>query len=147
MAHRLQPLAFLAGTLLLAQTPAPAPAPAGPAPAAPEDVAIIKATPYKPVIQRDPFATPRDDRRTDAQDLLDDISVKGVLRRDGKNFAIISDSRGNVRWLPVGHRFKDGEIAAITDSAVIFHQWELNTTNRSVFRTVTKTFKREEGNR
>ncbi|GLH69293.1 hypothetical protein GETHPA_08260 [Geothrix rubra] len=150
MAHRLQPLAFLAGTLLLAQAPAPAPATTGPVPAAapvPEDVAIIKATPYKPVIQRDPFATPRDDRPTDAQDLLDDISVKGVLRRDGKNFAIISDSRGNVRWLPVGHRFKDGEIAAITDSAVIFHQWELNTTNRSVFRTVTKTFKREEGNR
>jgi Tfp pilus assembly protein PilP len=150
MAYRLQPLAFLAGTLLLAQAPAPAPATTGPAPAAapvPEDVAIIKATPYKPVIQRDPFATPRDDRPTDAQDLLDDISVKGVLRRDGKNFAIISDSRGNVRWLPVGHRFKDGEIAAITDSAVIFHQWELNTTNRSVFRTVTKTFKREEGNR
>jgi Tfp pilus assembly protein PilP len=150
MAYRLQPLAFLAGTLLLAQAPAPAPATTGPALAAapvPEDVAIIKATPYKPVIQRDPFATPRDDRPTDAQDLLDDISVKGVLRRDGKNFAIISDSRGNVRWLPVGHRFKDGEIAAITDSAVIFHQWELNTTNRSVFRTVTKTFKREEGNR
>ena len=147
MAHHLPSLAFFAGTLLLAQAPAPAPAPAGPAPAAPEDVAIIKATPYKPVIQRDPFATPRDDRPTDAQDLLDDISVKGVLRRDGKNFAIIYDSRGNVRWLPVGHRFKHGEIAAITDSAVIFHQWELNTTNRSVFRTVTKTFKREEGNR
>jgi Tfp pilus assembly protein PilP len=150
MAHRLHPLAFLAGTVLLAQAPAPAPTAAGAAPAAtaaPDDVAIIKATPYKPTLQRDPFATPRDDRPTDAQDLLDDISVKGIMRRDGKNFAIISDSRGNVRWLPVGHRFKDGEIAAITDSAVVFHQWELNTTNRSVFRTVTKTFKREEGNR
>lgn len=146
MAHRLQPLAFLASTLLLAQAPAPAPA-APAAAAAQDDVAVIKATPYKPLLQRDPFATPRDDRPTDAQDLLDDISVKGVLRRGGKSFAVISDSRGNVRWLPVGHRFKDGEITAITDSAVIFHQWELNTTNRSVFRTVTKTFKREEGNR
>jgi len=146
MAHHLYPLLILAGSILAGQTPAPAGAPA-PAPAPPEDVAIIKATPYKPTVQRDPFSTPRDDRPTDAQDLLDDISVKGVLRRDGKNFAIISDSRGNVRWLPVGHRFKDGEIAAITDSAVVFHQWELNTTNRSVFRTVTKTFKREEGKR
>lgn len=149
MAHRLYPLFILAGTVLAGQVPATAPttgaAPA--APTAPDDVAIIKATPYNPTVQRDPFSTPRDDRPTDAQDLLDDISVKGVLRRDGKNFAIISDSRGNVRWLPIGHRFKDGEITAITDSAVIFHQWELNTTNRSVFRTVTKTFKREEGNR
>ncbi len=150
MAHRLHSLAFLAGSVLLAQAPAPAPTTVGAAPTtatAPDDVAIIKATPYKAPLQRDPFATPRDDRPTDAQDLLDDISVKGIMRRDGKNFAIISDSRGNVRWLPVGHRFKDGEIAAITDSAVVFHQWELNTTNRSVFRTVTKTFKREEGNR
>lgn len=148
MAHRLQPFAFLAGTLLLGQAPAAAPASAVPAsPAAPEDVATIKATPYKPTIQRDPFATPRDDRPVNGEDLLDDISVKGVLRRGGKNFAIISDSRGNVRWLPVGYRFKDGEIAAITDRAVIFHQWELNTTNRSVFRTVTKTFNREEDNR
>ncbi len=148
MAQRLYPLFILAGTILAGQVPATAPSGAAPAaPAVPEDVAIIKATPYNPTVQRDPFATPRDDRPTDAQDLLDDISVKGVLRRDGKNFAIISDSRGNVRWLPIGHRFKDGEITAITDSAVIFHQWELNTTNRSVFRTVTKTFKREEGNR
>ena len=148
MAYRLQPILLLSGTLLLGQAavPSPAPAPASPA-SGPEDVAIIKATPYKPTIQRDPFSTPRDDRPADAQDVLDDISVKGVLRRDGKNFAIISDSRGNVRWLPVGHRFKDGEITAITDTSVTFHQWELNTTNRSVFRTVTKTFKREEGNR
>ena len=149
MAHRLYPLLLLlAGTILAGQVPASAPTGASAAvPAPPEDVAIIKATPYNPIIQRDPFSTPRDDRPADAQDLLDDISVKGILRRDGKNFAVISDSRGNVRWLPVGHRFKDGEITAITDSAVIFHQWELNTTNRSVFRTVTKTFKREEGKR
>ncbi|HEX9081455.1 MAG TPA: hypothetical protein VF768_04195 [Holophagaceae bacterium] len=110
-------------------------------------MAVIKATPYKPSILRDPFATPRDDRPQDAQDMLEDISVKGMLRRNGKSFAIIADSRGNVRWLPIGYRFKDGEIVGITDSTVTFHQWELNTTNRSVFRTVTKTFKREEGNR
>ena len=140
------PLALLVGTALLAQAPGqPAPAALAAAPA--EDVAIIKATPYKPTVKRDPFSAPKDERPADALDLLDDISVKGMIRKDGKDFAIVSDSRGNVRWLPVGHRFKDGEIAAITDKAVIFHQWEMNTTNRSTFRTITKTFKREEGKR
>jgi hypothetical protein len=111
------------------------------------DVALMVATPYRPVIQRDPFSAPTDERPADAPDVIEDISVKGMIRKDGANFAIVSDSRGNVRWLPVGHRFKDGEITAITDKAVTFHQWELNTTNRSIFRTITKTFKREEGKR
>lgn len=152
MIHRLLLLPLLAGLTLAAQTspaakPAEAPA-AAPAPEAPaQDVAVIKTTPYKPTIQRDPFATPRDDRPVDALDLIDDISVKGMIRKDGKNFAIISDSRGAVRWLPAGYRFKDGEIASISDKAVTFRQWDVNTTNRSVFRTITKTFKREEGKR
>ena len=148
MIRRLTAVSLLAGTVLLAQgtaKPAQAPAPAQAPPI--EDVAIIKATPYKPSIQRDPFSAPRDERPTDALDILDDIAVKGMIKKDGKNFAIVSDSRGNVRWLPVGHRFKDAEITAITDKAVTFHQWELNTTNRSIFRTITKTFKREEGKR
>lgn len=145
MMTRFLPLSLIAGALI-AQAPQPA-APEVPAVPAAEDVAIIKITPYKPTVQRDPFSAPRDDRPADALDVLDDIAVKGMIRKDGKNFAIISDSRGNVRWLPVGHRFKDGEITAITDKSVTFHQWELNTTNRSVFRTVTKTFKREEGKR
>lgn len=147
MMKRLPYLPLFAAAILSAQAPEPAPAEASAPPAPLEDVAIIKITPYKPTIQRDPFSAPRDDRPADALDVLDDIAVKGMIRKDGKNFAIISDSRGNVRWLPVGHRFKDGEITAITDKSVTFHQWELNTTNRSVFRTITKTFKREEGKR
>ncbi|HJW72117.1 MAG TPA: hypothetical protein VJ486_04620 [Geothrix sp.] len=139
--------------VLLGQSPAPAPSTAAPSTAAQpggppaEDVAIVKITPYRPTIQRDPFSAPRDERPVDALDLLEDISVKGMIRKDGKNFAIVSDSRGTVRWLPVGHRFKDAEITAITDKSVTFHQWEVSTTNRSVFRTITKTFKREEGKR
>ncbi|WP_243383654.1 pilus assembly protein PilP [Geothrix alkalitolerans] len=153
MIHRLLLLPLLAGLTLAAQTgpaakPAEAPAATTTAPEVPaQDVAVIKITPYKPTIQRDPFSTPRDDRPADALDLIDDISVKGMIRKDGKNFAIVSDSRGTVRWLPVGHRFKDGEIASITDKAVTFHQWDVNTTNRSIFRTITKLFKREEGKR
>jgi len=146
MTCRLLTIPLLSAVALLAQAPAkPAPTPTPVAPI--EDVALIKATPYKPTIQRDPFSAPRDERPADALDVLDDIAVKGMIKKDGKNFAIVSDSRGNVRWLPVGHRFKDGEITAITDKAVTFHQWELNTTNRSIFRTITKTFKREEGKR
>jgi hypothetical protein len=144
MIRRLFTLTLLAGTALLAQAPAAVPSPAAPVA---EDVAIIKVTPYKPAIQRDPFSAPRDERPADALDVLDDIAVKGMIRKDGKNFAVVSDSRGNVRWLPIGHRFKDGEITAITDKTVTFHQWEVNTTNRSIFRTITKTFKREEGKR
>jgi len=149
MIRRLIPLLLLAGPAVFAQGAAKA-TPASPAPAqapAIEDVATIKATPYKPTMQRDPFSAPRDERPVDALDVIEDIGVKGMIRKDGKNFAIVSDSRGNVRWLPIGHRFKDGEITAISDKAVTFHQWELNTTNRSVFRTITKTFKREEGKR
>jgi len=143
------PITLSAGLALFAQAPGnpvSAPAAATP-PAVAEDVAIIKATPYKPTIHRDPFSAPRDERPADALDVLEDIAVKGMIKKDGKNFAIVSDSRGNVRWLPVGHRFKDAEITGITDKAVTFHQWELNTTNRSIFRTITKTFKREEGKR
>ena len=140
---------LLTGSALFAQAPSQPAQASSPTAATPgvEDVAIIKATPYKPSMQRDPFSAPRDERPVDALDILDDIAVKGMIRKDGKNFAIVSDSRGNVRWLPVGHRFKDAEITAITDKAVTFHQWEMNTTNRSIFRTITKTFKREEGKR
>jgi hypothetical protein len=146
MTHRLISICLFAATALFSQNPGQPAPPTAPA-AVVEDVAIIKATPYRPTIQRDPFSAPRDERPSDALDLLDDIAVKGMIRKDGKNFAIVSDSRGNVRWLPVGHRFKDGEITAISDKVVTFHQWELNTTNRSTFRTITKTFKREEGKR
>ena len=148
MIHRLLHLPLFAGLMLVAQSD-PAAKPAGPATAETpaQDVATIKITPYKPTLQRDPFSAPRDDRPTDALDVIEDIAVKGMIRKDGKNFAVVSDSRGNVRWLPVGHRFRDGEITDITDKAVTFHQWEVNTTNRSVFRTITKKFTREEGKR
>ena len=145
MTHRTLTLLLCAGPLLAQAPVKPAPPPAAQVPI--EDVALIKATPYRPTMQRDPFSAPRDEKPNEAGDTLDDIAVKGMLRKEGKTFAIVSDSRGNVRWLPVGHRFKDGEIIAISDKSVEFRQWEVNTTNRSVFRTITKTFKREEGKR
>ena len=58
-------------------------------------------------------------------DLVDDISVKGVVKKDGKTLAVVSDSRGMVRWLPVGFKFRDGMIAAIDDNvAALLRQGE-----------------------
>ena len=76
---------------------------------------------------------------------MDDIGVKGRVISNGKVLLVVTDSRGNIRTLPVGHRFKDGEIVAISERAVTFHQWEINSTNKSVYRTLVKTFKPEEG--
>lgn len=139
------------GSLLMAQAkkpaaaPAPAPAPAAPAAdAAPvDDITVIKAIPYNPDIKRDPFETPSDQRPANQQDSVDDCAVKGVVRQNGKMLAVCSDSRGNVNWLDVGHQFRDGVIVAIDDKGVTFHQWEANTTNKSIYRVVTKTFKPE----
>lgn len=125
-----------------AQAPAPAPA------AAPqEDVTVVKQVPYQPTVSREPFQVLGDSMASKGGDFVDDIAVKGVFRKEGKVFAIISDSRGNVRWLEVGYRFKDGMIAAIDDKSVTFHQWDPNSTNTNVFRKVVKTFKREEAKR
>jgi hypothetical protein len=52
-----------------------------------------------------------------------------------------------VRTLPIGFRFRDGELVAINDKSVTFHQWDPSSTNTKIFRTVVKTFKREEGKR
>jgi hypothetical protein len=139
------PLLLILGLPLLAQAPAAAPAQANPPTASFDDIVHIKPVPYNPSIKRDPFATPSDDETVGKGDTVEDISIKGVLRKDGKLFAVVSDSRGNVNWLPVGHVFRDGTIAAIDEKSVTFHQWELNSTNHSNYRVVVKTFKREEG--
>lgn len=111
-----------------------------------EDLLMLKPTSYRPTLSRDPFAAPSDGVLESKGDVVDDISVKGRIVVGGKNLAVVSDSRGNARWLPVGYKFRDGEIVAINEKSVTFHQWELNSTSR-VFRTVVKPFKREEGKR
>lgn len=125
--------------------------PAKPAPAAPEgasaaDAGLIKQVPYRPTLSREPFQTLSDATSTSGGDLLDDLAVKGQFKRDGKVFAIIADSRGNTRWLPIGYQFKDGEIVAIDDKSVTFNQWDPNSTTKFK-RKVVKSFKREEAKR
>lgn len=112
----------------------------------PEDLIAARAVPYRPAITRDPFSSPTDLDLRDRGDMIEDIAVKGITKMNGKTFAVVSDSRGNVRWLPKGYRFKDGEIVEIDDKAVTFHQWDVNSSVRA-YRTVQKTFKREEGKR
>lgn len=128
----------------------PAPQPTETAPSksdpTPEDLIQARAIPYKPLITRDPFASPTEMDPKSKGDLVEDVAVKGVVRLGGKPLAVISDSRGNVRWLPIGHQFKDGEISAIDEKSVSFRQWDPNSTVKTS-RTVVKTFKREEGKR
>lgn len=140
-----------------AQTPkAPAPGvvaspvatPTAPATLPTQDELIqVKKIPYRATLSRDPFSTPTDLEQSNKGDLVDDIGVKGWLRSGGVAFAVVTDSRGNIRKLPVGYKFRDGEIAAIDEKSVTFHQWDVSSTNRSIFKTVVRTFKREEGKR
>jgi hypothetical protein len=141
--------------------PAAAPKPGTPAqPAAPSTVAVptanpnsaddlmtINATPYRPTLVRDPFATPTDAEQTNRGDLVDDIAVKGRVISNGKTFAVVSDARGNIRTLPIGYRFRDGVLVSIDEKAATFHQWDASSTNTKIFRTVVKIYKREEAKR
>ncbi len=110
-----------------------------------EDLLNITPIPYRPNLKRDPFSAPDELEDTKKGDLVDDIGVKGRIVINGAVKAVVSDSRGNIRWLEVGATFRDGTLAEITDKAVIFHQWDINTTNKSKYRTVVKPFNREEG--
>ncbi len=130
-----------------AQKPAAEPAPeAQAAPPAAEPTAT-KAVPYRPTITREPFATPSEDTDKGQGDMVDDIGVKGYTRKNGKYFAVVSDRRGSIRELPVGYKFRDGEIVSIDDKGVTFRQWDVNSTVRTAYRTIVKSFKREEGKR
>lgn len=120
-------------------------APAVPAADQADDITVIKPIPYQTTLKRDPFATPSDDSSKSQGNLVEDIAVKGVVSGpDGKLLAVIVDSHGKSTVVPVGFRLRDGEIVGIDSRGVTFHQWELNTTNRSAYRTVVKTFKNEE---
>ncbi|HXC17027.1 MAG TPA: hypothetical protein VNV60_06270 [Holophagaceae bacterium] len=126
-------------------SPAAAAAPASAVADQADDITVIKAVPYQPTLKRDPFASPSDDSSKSQGNLVEDIAVKGVVSGpDGKLLAVIVDSHGKSTVVPVGFRLRDGEIVGIDNRGVTFHQWELNTTNRSAYRTVVKTFKNEE---
>lgn len=157
MSQRLLSYLFAANSLALGlvaqpapKSPAPETTPQVPAPKVEEptseNLEHVKY-PYRPTLIRDPFLSPSDNVDKTRSESLDEIGIRGRVVVRGKPMAIVLDSRGKTRMLPVGYRFKDGEIAAITDKAVIFRQWDPASVNRSHAKTVEKPFKREEGNR
>jgi hypothetical protein len=113
----------------------------------PDDLMMVRATPYHPTLLRDPFSTPTDAEQTNKGDSVDDIAIKGRVVARGKAMAVVSDGRGNIRMLGVGYRFRDGELISIDEKSVTFHQWDASGINTKAYRTVVKTFKREEGKR
>jgi len=127
-------------------TPSPVATPTDAMPSQ-EELIQVKQIPYQTTLIRDPFSAPTDVEQASKGDLVDDIGVKGWLKAGGVSYAVVSDSRGNIKRLPIGYKFRDGEIVAINEKSVTFHQWDISSTNRSVYRTVVKTFKREEGKR
>jgi len=146
-------LPALLGTVLAAQPAKQAAKPAAPAktdPAPepnPQDIILNAKIPYNPALQRDPFGSPTDLAKEARSESIDEIGVKGWMVMQGKPYAIITDSRGKTRRIPAGYRFKDGEVVAIDATSVTFKQWDPTSTNRSVYKTVVKSFKREEGKR
>jgi TusA-related sulfurtransferase len=113
--------------------------------ASPQELVQTAKVPYNPTLIRDPFSSPSDLTTGVRQESIDEVGIKGRVVMRGKTLAIITDSRGKTRSIPVGYRFKDGEVVAVDDHGVTFRQWDHNSTSRSVFKTVIKSFKREEG--
>ena len=113
----------------------------------PDELIMVRATPYHPTLVRDPFSAPTDAEQTTRGDLVDDVGVKGIVISNGHAQAVVTDARGMIRTIPIGYKFRDGELVSINEKSVTFHQWDANSSNIKVFRTVVKTFKREEGKR
>jgi len=99
---------------------------------------------FRTSLSRDPFNIPTSNTNNNESFLIDEITIQGRIVVKKKPFALILDSHQNVRELPVGFKFLDGELTAITENAIIFTQWDANSPNRSAQRTVTKPFRREE---
>ena len=113
----------------------------------PDDLMMVHATTYHPTLLRDPFSTPTDAEQSNKGDSVEDIAIKGRVVSRGKAMAVVSDARGNIRMLSPGFRFRDGELIAVDEKSVTFHQWDASGANMKAYRTVVKTFKREEGKR
>ena len=134
----------LKGKVTSVATPAPLSADQG---ISPDELIAVHATPYRPTLIRDPFAAPTDAEQSNKGDMVDDIAIKGRVESHGKSLAVVSDARGNIRTMGPGFKLRDGELVSVTEKAVTFHQWDISGVNTKIFRTVVKTFKREEGKR
>jgi len=106
---------------------------------------------YKPKHDRDPFGAAHEEKgRVVVED--DDLTIDGITLQgrtiDAKKkvLLVFLDSHQVPQQKPVGFRFKDGEITAITDTGAVFSTWDPALGPKSpVKKTVTKYFKREDG--
>jgi len=102
---------------------------------------------YRPKSTRDPFqpAQQVDRNREQTELMIDEYTIAGRVIANKKTYLIMLDPQQNVKQMPVGARFQDGEITAITETGVTFTTWDPALGPRSpVKRTVTKNFRREE---
>jgi hypothetical protein len=125
----------LAGAAGGAQAPPPAAKPAQPAPTPPAQP--VEAVPppvysYDPESRRDPFLSllgrGNDPRSTNARPagvpglLINDITVKGILRDKGGFVAMIQSPDSKTFVIKTGDRLFDGTVKAIVQDKVIFSQ-------------------------
>ncbi|NTV74994.1 MAG: hypothetical protein HGA66_12400, partial [Holophaga sp.] len=45
----------------------------------PDELIAVRATPYRPTLQRDPFSAPTDAEQTNKGDMVDELGVKGMV--------------------------------------------------------------------
>ncbi|MCL1893379.1 MAG: hypothetical protein FWG02_03960 [Holophagaceae bacterium] len=99
---------------------------------------------FKPNSRRDPFIVASDrTNQNKGEMLIDEVTIVGRLVRDRKAYVIVLDNEQNAKQLPVGHRFLDGEITSITETSVVFSQWDPILGSQAGRRPVTKVFKNE----
>ena len=100
---------------------------------------------FSPNLRRDPFLMPTGTDSVEGRVLLiDDVAYIGRIVFNRRPHAMAVDPTQNTRLFPIGFQFVDGEITQITDSAVVFSQWNPNLGRQSARQTVTRVFKREE---
>ena len=99
---------------------------------------------FKPSLSRDPFTVPSDLNNPSRGLLIDEVTIKGRYVKGKTAYAVILDAYQQTLRIPIGYRFLDGEVVNITENAVVFNQWDPNSTNRAASRQVTRFFKSEE---
>ncbi|MCL1892728.1 MAG: hypothetical protein FWG02_00645 [Holophagaceae bacterium] len=99
---------------------------------------------YRPQSRRDPFVVASTKSGTAPGDMLiDEITIVGRLIAKNKVFLLVMDNLQNTKQLPVGYRFQDGEITSITETSVVFNQWDPALGSQSGSRSITKVFKND----
>jgi hypothetical protein len=101
---------------------------------------------YRPKSSRDPFQAGQEEKAREQSDLhIDDVTIIGRIVANKKVFLLVVDPRQELVQLPIGYRFRNGELTAVTEAGATFATWDPALGPSSpAKRTVIKPFKREE---